>query len=81
MNSSLPNAVSRLSGERPPGEMPPIDPSSIETDETFAAIISRDATGKLTVGHREIRRSTELTPTAPDTEDPAKADESNDSNR
>lgn len=43
-------------GARPPGEMPPIDPGSVETDETFAAIISRDDTGKLTVGRREPRR-------------------------
>ncbi len=55
MNSSLPNAVRRLSGERPPGEMPSIDPDSMESDATFAAIISRDDTGKLTVAHRADR--------------------------
>jgi hypothetical protein len=38
--------------------MPSIDPDSIETDETFAAIISRSDTGKLTVARRENRGST-----------------------
>jgi len=50
---------------RPPGEMPSIDPSSMDTDETFAAIISRDDTGKLTVARRDHQRPAETTVTKP----------------
>lgn len=72
MNSLFSAAGFRPPGEIPPrpaGEMPPIDPSSIETDETMNAIIVRTDTGKLTVTRRETRRQTDPTPTAPDSAD------------
>jgi hypothetical protein len=59
-------------GTRPPGEMPPIDPSS-ETDETINAIVTRTETGKLTVARRETHRPPE-TPEAPSAENADGAD-------
>ena len=51
-------------GIQPPAGPPPIDPSSTETDETIAAIITRTETGKLTVARRDTHRPTE-TPETP----------------